>query len=423
MSRRTGSQKTLVGNFAPNRFGLKVAKCGDDMTIMGSSLPSRHQTYVEIDTDVLRSNLAILKAAVGKDREVIMVVKSDAYGHGAPAVAAVAADVGINHFAVASVDEGIQLRRSDVTGEILLLHPPADFDFPAVTDWKLTPSISSLADATRVSRLSGNGTIGVHIEINTGLSRLGLDWETAAESISRIASMPNLKISGVYTHYRAHYTPIGDAIHDQTERFKHVLDSLYKLGIPAGLRHAASSYPAAYHHDVTLFDGIRVGIIAYGAMEQLPVPVDGIRPVMSVRSCVMHHRRIKTGEWVHYGDGFQAISDMAIAVVPIGYGMGYPRHLSNKGEMLIRGRRARVVGVVGMDMTMLDVTSFGDLATGEPVTVLGRDGLDEITALELAGQTGTIAYEITCRLGRGLPRYIVSSATASRQVKGSTATG
>lgn len=379
------------------------------MAQMSSSTPSHHRTFAEIDTTALRSNLQLLQKTVGPGRAVILVVKSDAYGHGAGTVAAVAAEVGIAHFAVASVDEGIQLRRADVAGEIILLHPPSEFDFPAVAEWKLTPSISSEANAALYSRLAGSQTLTTHVEINTGLSRLGLDWRTAADSVARIAALPRLKITGIYTHYRAHYSPVGDAIQEQSDRFKSVLDGLQKLGIDPGLRHAASSYPAAYHHRATLFDGIRVGIIAYGALEPLPQPVSGIQPVMSVRSSIMLIRQVSAGEWIHYGDGFQATSDMTIAVVPIGYGMGYTRHLSNCGEMLVHGHRCPIVGVVGMDMTMVDVSSMPGLKVGDPVTVLGRDGQGEISALEIAKKTGTIAYEIICRLGNGLPRYVVKS--------------
>lgn len=388
---------------------------------MNPGTPQRHQTFAEIDISALRSNLQILKKAVGQGRKVILVVKSDAYGHGAVAVATTAQKDGITNFAVATVDEGIQLRRAEVAGEILVLHPPADFDFPAVTEWHLTPSISSHEHAGLFSRLADHESLSIHAEINTGLSRLGLNWETAADEIAKLAPLSNLHLAGIYTHYRAHLSPIGDAIQEQTDRFKHVLDGLKERGINPGLRHAASSYPAAYHHDTTLFDGIRVGIIAYGAMETLPKPVDGITPVMSVRSCILHMRHISSGEWVHYGDGFQANHDMTIAVIPIGYGMGYSRHLSNKGEMLVNGTRCPIVGVVGMDLTMIDVSHLPSVKIGDPVTVVGVQGDDEITALEIAQRTGTIAYEITCRLGNALPRYLTNQKRAE-SAKPSTAT-
>lgn len=380
---------------------------------MQSSPSVRHLTYVEINIAALRSNLRVLLRAVGAGRKVILVVKSDAYGHGAETVAAVANEEGITNLAVATVDEGIYLRRANVAGEILVLHPPSDFDFPAVTDWELTPSITSTGQAELFSALIGSGHLSVHAEINTGLSRLGLDWETAANGISRIVALPNLRLAGVYTHYRAHLSPIGDAIKEQTDRFKTVLEELKRLGINPGLRHAASSYPAAYHHDATLFDGIRVGLMTYGAMEQLPPPVNGLAPVMSVRSSVLHLRDIKAGEWIHYGDGFQAPNDMTIAAIPIGYGMGYIRHLSNKGEMLISGKRCPIVGVVGMDLTMVDVSNLPGIRIGDPVTVLGNQGGEEITAREIAQKTGTIAYEINCRLGNALPRYIVKRERAT----------
>jgi len=264
--------------------------------------------------------------------------------------------------------------------------------------------------------MAGGTALNIHIEINTGLSRLGVNWESAVEEISRIVALPNLRLAGLYTHYRAHLSPIGDSIQEQTDRFKHVLDELKRIGINTGLRHAASSYPAAYHHDVTLFDSIRVGIIAYGAMEPLPAPASGITPVMSVKSCVLLRREIKSGEWVHYGDGFHATRDMSLAVIPIGYGMGYTRHLSNTGEMLVGGRRCPIVGVVGMDLTMIDVSAIPSTKVGDPVTVLGRQGSDEITALEIARKTGTISYEITCRLGNSLPRCLVKQNRSGTQV-------
>jgi alanine racemase len=365
----------------------------------------QHKTWVEIDLEVLRSNFRLLKQAIGPNRQIILVVKSDAYGHGAVAVTALAAEEGIKRFAVASVDEGSALRRADIDGEILLLHPPLDFEIPEVVRWRLSPAISSEETARLYSRMAGGNAIPVHVEIDTGLSRLGLDWQTAAESMARIAAIPNLKIAGTYTHYRAVYRDAAGSVHQQTERFGHVLEELKNLGIDPGLRHAASSYPTALHAE-TYFDAIRVGIIAYGAVN-IPAdsPLSGIRPALSVRSRVMLTRRVASGEWVHYNDSFQATRDMAVAVVPIGYGMGYSRHFSNNAEMLIRGKRCPVVGVIGMDMTMVDVSGLPELPIGEIVTVIGRDQTDELRATELAKRAGTISYELTCRLGNALPRY------------------
>lgn len=372
----------------------------------------QHKTWVEIDLEVLRSNFRLLKQAIGPKRQIILVVKSDAYGHGAVAVAALASEEGIKRFAVASVDEGSALRRADIDGEILLLHPPLDFEILDVVRWRLSPAISSEETARQYSRLAGSKAIPVHVEIDTGLSRLGLDWQTAAQSFARIAAIPNLKIAGTYTHYRAVYKDAAGSVHQQTERFGHVLEELKRLGIDPGLRHAASSYPTALHSE-TYFDAIRVGIIAYGAVN---IPADsalsGIRPALAVRSRVMLTRRVAAGEWIHYNDSFHANCGMTVAVVPIGYGMGYSRHFSNNADMLIRGKRCPVVGVIGMDMTMVDVSGLPDLPIGEIVTVIGRDKDDELRATELAKRAGTISYELTCRLGNSLPRYNLKNAAA-----------
>ncbi len=370
----------------------------------------QHKTWVEIDLEALRSNFRLLKRAIGPNRQIILVVKSDAYGHGAMAVAALASEEGIKRFAVASVDEGSALRRTDIDGEILLLHPPLDFEIPDVVRWRLSPAISSEDTARAYSRVAGSNAIPVHVEIDTGLSRLGLEWQTAAQSIARIAAIPNLKIAGTYTHYRAVYSDAAGSVRQQTERYGSVLAELKRLGVDPGLCHAASSYPTALHSE-TYFDAIRVGIIAYGAVN---IPADsslsGIRPALAVRSRVLLTRRVAAGEWVHYNDSFQATRDMTVAVVPIGYGMGYSRHFSNNAEMLIRGKRCPVVGVIGMDMTMVDVAGLPDLPVGEIVTVIGRDQNDELRATELAKRAGTISYELTCRLGNALPRYNLKSA-------------
>jgi alanine racemase len=254
----------------------------------------------------------------------------------------------------------------------------------------------------------------VHIEINTGMSRLGFDWQDAVEAIAQIANLPNLQIGGVFTHFRT-ATPVdGDAVLEQMTRFRKVLDGLRAQGIDPRICHAASSYVVAYHPD-TLCDAVRPGLIAYGGMAIDPATavhpaLERVTPVMSVHTRILHLRDVAAGEWIHYGNAYRAERPMRVAVLPIGYGMGYSRHLTNRAEVLIKGERARVVGTVGMDLTVVDLNGIDDLAIGDPVTILGRDGDDAITAEDLARWCGTIPYEITCRLGNGLPRSVIETA-------------
>jgi alanine racemase len=379
------------------------------------------KTWVEIDCDILRHNLRLLQQAIGPQRAIMLVVKSDAYGHGACTVANIAAGEGVHHFAVAAVAEGMALRRADINDEIILLHPPLDFEIEPTLEARLSPTISDVQTAFRLSERAAKQTVGVHIEINTGVNRLGLDWETALDTIARIAALPRLQIKGIFTHFRSSDGSDSASIRTQLERFQHVLSAVERKGIPVGLRHAAASLVAARFPDCHL-DGIRPGLIVYtgakgageGTSRQQETPMRLLEPleqtdsVMSVRTRVLHVRTVEAGEWIHYGESYRAPHRMTIAVLPIGYGMGYPRHLTNNADVLIHGKRVPVVGTVGMDMTIVAVDKIGPVSTGDVATVMGSDGQEEITAAELATRAGTIPYEILCSLGNSLPRCVVN---------------
>ncbi|MBI5868324.1 MAG: alanine racemase [candidate division Zixibacteria bacterium] len=387
------------------------------------------KTWVEIDCDVLRNNLRLLHQAIGTQRAIVLVVKSDAYGHGACTVANIAAAEGVRHFAVAAVEEGAALRRADINDEIILLHPPLDFEIGPALEARLSPTISDLQTAVRISEKAAKQSVGVHVEINTGVNRLGFDWQTAPDTIAQIAALPKLHINGVYTHFRSSDGSDGASIKDQLARFQQVLAAVERKGIPVGLRHAAASLVAARFPDCHL-DGVRPGLIVYtGAKStyeepggghdesatRLLTPLEQSGSVMSVRTRVLHVRTVEAGEWIHYGEGYRAPRRMTIAVLPIGYGMGYSRLLTNNADVLLRGRRVPVVGTVGMDMTIVAVDDTGPVAIGDVATVIGRDGQEEITAAELAARAGTIPYEILCSLGNSLPRCVINERESQTQ--------
>jgi alanine racemase len=382
------------------------------------------KTWVEINTDTLRSNLRLLRKAIGPKRSVVLIVKSDAYGHGAETVAAQAYEEGVRHFGIANVSEGVILRRAGVAGEIILLHPPLEFEIDQALDAELSPTISSFETAAMISSRAIRKAIGVHIEINTGVNRLGLDSDTAAETIARIAALPRIKINGVFTHFRATDSRDTTSIQAQLDQFEKVVSDKRLKEIPLGLCHAASSHAVA-HFPHSYLKAIRPGLIVYTGFNgatapspalaaSLPDPLQQMRNVMSVYSRVLHTRRVAEGEWIHYGEMYRAPRSMNVAVVPIGYGMGFPRALSNKAEMLIHGHRVPVVGAVGMDMTIVATDKIPSVRTGDLVTVIGEDGGEHITAAELARHADTIPYEIVCRLGNALPRYVVGETGVSR---------
>jgi alanine racemase len=379
------------------------------------------KTWVEINTDTLRSNLRLLRKAIGSKRSIVLIVKSDAYGHGAETVAAHAYEEGVRYFGVANVSEGVILRRAGVAGEIILLHPPLEFEIDQALEAELSPTISSFETAAMISSRAMRNAVGVHVEINTGVNRLGLDAETAAETIARIAALPGIKINGVFTHFRTTDSRDTTSIQAQLDQFEKVISDNRLKGIPLGLCHAASSHAVA-HFPHSYLKGIRPGLIVYTGFNgttapsaaSMPEPLRQMKGVMSVYSRVLHTRRVAEGEWIHYGEMYSAPRAMNVAVVPIGYGMGYPRALSNKAEMLIHGHRVPVVGVIGMDMTMVATDEIPSVRTGDLVTVIGEDNGEHITAAELARHADTIPYEIVCRLGNALPRCVAGETGVLR---------
>lgn len=379
---------------------------------MSAEIPQK--TWAEIDSQILRRNIRLLKQAIGPGREIVLVVKSDAYGHGARAVANVASEEGVSHFAVAAVAEGAALRQADIQGEIILLHPPFDFEIETALEAHLSPTISDLATAQLLNDQATRDKAGVHVEINTGVNRLGLDWQNAIDTILKIAALPRIQIRGIFTHFRASDGIDSVSIKTQFERFQQVLSAAEKAGINVGLRHAASSMVAARFPECHL-DAIRPGIIAYTGLSGLAAKdqgvaalpmLSGMDSVMSVRTRVLHTRSVPAGEWIHYGEAYRAPRQMTVAVLAIGYGLGYPRHLTNNADVLIHGKRVPVVGTVGMDMTIVATDAVGPVSVGEVATILGRDGQERITAAEIAERIGTIPYEILCRLGNSLPRVV-----------------
>jgi len=382
------------------------------------------KTWVEINTDTLRSNLRLLQDVIGADRSIVLIVKSDAYGHGADTVASHAFELGVRYFGVANLAEGVALRQAGIGGEIILLHPPMEFEIDQALEAELSPTISCFETAQMVSAHATHNGVGVHVEVNTGINRLGLDPETAAETIARIAALPKIKINGVFTHFRATDSRDTESIQKQLDRFESIVHDTRLKDVPLGLCHAASSHAIAHFPNAYL-KGIRPGMIVYTGCNGNPAtsssqlkdqaePLLQLRGVMSVHSRVLHMRGVAEGEWIHYGEMYRAPRAMTVAVVPIGYGMGFPRALSNKAEMLIHGHRVPVVGAVGMDMTMVAVDKLPSVRQGDLVTIMGRDGDDCVTANELAERAGTIPYEIVCRLGNALPRHAIGEQKVTR---------
>jgi alanine racemase len=393
------------------------------MTSPSSTRPtSTRPTWAEISRSALLSNYSILrKQAARVDTDVVSVIKANAYGHGAAeALATLAAD-GCDWFAVTCLDEARILQPQLKGHRTLVLSGLFEGEAEEVVRHALTPVLGSVQQLAWLSEAVPRSTkppFLLHLEIDTGMARQGIQWNDAAALATFAASLtqhPQLRLEAVMTHFAAPEDSGSRQTGEQLDRFRTALATLREHGIAPPLIHAgnsASLFEAAQIsalQDIAQQSGsrllLRPGIALYGYG---PHPTErGLQPVLSWKTRIAALRTIEEGEAVSYNATFRASRSTRIALLPIGYADGYNRLLSNRGEVLVRGQRAPIAGRVTMDQTMVDVTNIADAAIGDEVVLLGQQGSDRITADDLAGHTGTIAYEVLCAVGARVPRLWV----------------
>ena len=357
----------------------------------------------EIDLSALQHNLETVRK-ITDERPVIAVVKADAYGHGSVEIARRLVGLGVTHLAVAYTGEAKLLRESGIAAEIIVLFDRSDIEdyftyglVPVVQD-KETAREFALEARERGVR------IRVHMKVDTGMGRLGFSPEKSVSDAVEISGWDGIELAGLMSHFsEADLADRSYALH-QMELFMKIKGAITaRLGRPL-MSHIANSAAALTFRDA-LMDAVRPGLLLYGYS-----PFEdgfGLRPLMTIRTRVLAVRSLCAGTPVSYGRTFVTKTDSKIAVVPVGYADGYNRLFSNNGEMLVRGRRAPVVGRVCMDVTMLDVTGIGGVCEGDEVVILGGRGDDKITAADLASRIDTIPYEILISLGsRARREYI-----------------
>ncbi|TAD78866.1 MAG: alanine racemase [Oscillatoriales cyanobacterium] len=372
----------------------------------------RERAWVEIDRAALQHNVRQLKHWVGDRVELMAVIKADAYGHGAVTVAQSVLAAGAEWLAVATIEEGGQLREANITAPILVLgaaHTPDQIK--ALLHWQLQPTLCTMQQAFAFAEVlqSLGRSLPVHLNIDTGMARLGTRWTEAATWAQWVARSPVLQLSSLYSHFATADDPDPTVMQLQHQRFQVVLQQVRSHGLPLPKLHMANSAgilsDRAYH-----FDRVRAGLALYG-LAPAPHLADRLplRPVLSVKARITQVKAIEPGEGVSYGYRYVADRPTRVAVVGIGYADGVPRNLSNQMQVLIRGRRVRQIGSITMDQLMLDVTDLPeDLMPGEVVTLLGTDGGDQIRAEDWADQLGTISWEILCSFKHRLPRVSVN---------------
>jgi alanine racemase len=365
-----------------------------------------HTTYATIDLAALGQNLSRLQTRLHRDCAVMAVVKANAYGHGAVEISRALMELGISQLAVATVQEGVALRQVGITADIVVLADLFDEHCEDLLAYRLTPVITDLRLLPILAKMAERGTdpFRIHLKIDTGMGRLGFPPAEFEKVLDALPSWRSLRIEGLMTHLADSDGEETGHTERQLELFRTLLDECKRRGMTVPMIHAANS-AALIRFPHSHFSLVRPGIALYG-YHTLPSAVRyaELNPILSLRSTVIQLRTIKPGESISYNRTFIAKRPSVIAVLPIGYADGYSRKLSNRGCVLIKGRRAPVVGLVCMDMTMVDVTDIPSVRIGDVVTVIGRDGEDAIWADEIAQWSGTIPYEVLCAIGSRIPR-------------------
>ncbi len=364
------------------------------------SMEHKDRAWTEINMVNLRHNVKVLQEALPASCEIMAVVKANAYGHGAVPISSFLNRIGVHTFAVATIHEGIHLRRKGMKGEILILGYTPPTKAPLLFRYGLSQTV---ADAEHARDLNCFGKpIPVHIKVDTGMHRLGESYRHLFE-IASIFGCKNLKIMGIFTHLCA-----ADSLEEtdisftkqQIQNFYELLDGLKTKQIPLPPTHIQSSYGVLNYPELQC-SYARIGIALYGVLSTSGANTKcslDLRPVLALKSRVALIRTIAPGESVGYGRSFTAQEEKRIAVISIGYADGFPRSLSAKGHVLIRGCKVPVIGRICMDQLTVDVTGVPDVKRGDVVTLIGSDGAEIITAEQTAVGAGTITNELLSRL-------------------------
>ncbi|HEX8501763.1 MAG TPA: alanine racemase [Pyrinomonadaceae bacterium] len=378
-----------------------------------SELAGGRPTWAEIDLDALAANFRAVRARVGAGVKVMGVVKANAYGHGAAECARRLEAEGADWFGVATPEEGFALRRAGVSRPVLSFGGFWEGQAGACLAQGIVPVVYRLdmAEALDAAARASGVVAEAHVKVDTGMGRLGVRFDEAAEFAGRLRELKHFRVGGLLTHFAAADEPGRDCFTgDQLRRFREAVAAFRARGHEPEYEHMANS-AATYANPEARGNMVRPGGVLYGLWRDVLPPQaaePGLRPVMSVRTRVTLVKRVHAGETLGYGRTYEAAREMLVATVPAGYADGYARALSNRGRVVVRGQFAPVVGRVSMDLTLLDVTDVGGVRVGDRVTLLGADGRLLLPAEDLARTAGTLSYEITCGVSARVPRRFVS---------------
>jgi alanine racemase len=367
-----------------------------------SDLESMRPTWADIDAAAFRRNVIRIAGRLPAGSRLIAVMKADAYGHGAAQLAKQCSPEHVAMIAVVMLEEALELRRAGIALPMLVLGPLNAKQIALAVDNEITVGIPGPEQLEAAASVARERDVHVHLKIDSGMGRMGIVEAEFARVVELIESAPKLKIDAMYTHFADSGDPENPATAEQIARFDTLVATLRAAGLSAPLHHRANS-AATVRGLVRAGEYVRTGLSLYGA-EPLDVGESRLDPVMRWRTEVVRLKDLPPGHGVGYGLTFRTRRPSRIATLPVGYADGYSRALSNKGDVLIRGRRAPVVGRVSMDLLTVDLTDIPGAAVGDEVILMGRQGDDEISAEEIAAKTGTIPWEVLCGVSARVPR-------------------
>lgn len=361
--------------------------------------------WIEIDLQRLKRNYELINADKPKNLRLLSIVKDEAYGHGAFAVSRVALHCGVSFLGVSDLDEALSLREKGITAPILLLYERYEAELPYCVSNNLTCCVGDIGIARKLARsaAAAGKRVPVHLKVNTGMNRYGTRWDEITPLIDTILSEPSLELEGMISHFSMSDETDKTFAQLQLSRFKQVDQLLAQRGIHVPLRHMCNSggfldLPEAH------FDMVRIGILQYGIFpSQVCRRIPGIESVMTVKARIATVQHLEKGDKVGYGMRYEAPGKRRIAVLPIGYGDGFPR-VRNLGAALVHGRRAPIIGSLAMDALMVDITDIPEAQLGDEAVLMGRQGNEEISVHEVAKLKNSVSYDILVSWKFRLPR-------------------
>jgi alanine racemase len=381
------------------------------MNLNSENFPPR-PAWTEIDLGKLRRNLQLIRRDLPRQVELMAVVKDEAYGHGALDAARISLEEGAWGLGLSTLEEAMALRDSGITAPLLLLGERQETELPWCVEHDLTVCVNEFHTVRKLAQIAAKAgkRVPVHVKIHTGMSRYGVRWDEALPLIEQICAEKSLLLEGVMTHFAQSDETDKTFPNTQFSRFNEVLKGMAERGIKVKYRHACNSggfldLPQAH------LDMVRVGILLYGVFpSSVCRRIPGIEPVMSVKARIAAIQKLKPGEVVGYGMRYTAPSERRIAILPIGYGDGFPR-VRNQGGVLIHGKRAPLIGGIAMDALMVDITDIPEAQMWDEAVIMGRQGNEEITVHDIAKLKNSVSYDVLTAWRLRLRRKSVNGKT------------